>query len=84
MQSHERIGVEPVSAHAVAAVDHHDADVGVLDQRVGERHPRGPGAHDEVVDLDLTPHEETQARPEIFSGTWSRAGENVCPRQESN
>jgi hypothetical protein len=33
----------------VAAIDEHDPDVRVLDEGVGERHPCGAGADDEVV-----------------------------------
>ena len=55
VEAHERIGVEPVAARPVPAVDQHDLGVGVRDQRVSEGHPRRTGSDDEVVGLDF-PH----------------------------
>ncbi len=40
----------------VAAVDDCDANVGVVDQRIGERHPGGAGPDYEVVGLDTARH----------------------------
>ena len=56
MQPDERVGVEPVPADAVAAVDDRHARVGVVDQRVRERHAHGAGPHDEVVGFDGARH----------------------------
>ena len=49
MQTDERIGVVPMTAGTVMAIDHHDRGVGLGEHRVGERHPRRAGTHDEVV-----------------------------------
>ena len=62
MQPHERVGLEPVAADTVAAVDEGDAHVGVVDQRVGERHAHGPGADHQVVGLDCARHGATKAQ----------------------
>ena len=62
MQADEGVGLEPVPADAVAPVDQGHAHVGVVDQRVGERHPHGPGADHEVVGLDTVRHPSTQTR----------------------
>ena len=62
MQAHERVGLEPVAPDAVAAVDQGDAHVGVVDQRVGERHAHGPGPDHQVVGLDCACHLTTQPR----------------------
>ena len=62
VQPDERVGLEPVAADAVAAVDQGHAYVGVVDQRVGERHAHGAGADHEVVGLDGARHGSTQAR----------------------
>ena len=56
MQADERVRLEPVPADAVATVDQRHADVGVVDQRVGERHPHGAGSHHEVVGFDRARH----------------------------
>jgi hypothetical protein len=52
MESNERVGVVPMSARAVAPIDHHDIGVGVGDQLVGERHAGCAGTDHEVVRLD--------------------------------
>ena len=62
VQPHERVGVEPVAADAVAAVDYCYSYVGVVDQRVGERHAHGAAPHDEVVGVQAAGHASTQAR----------------------
>ena len=49
MEPDERIGVVPVATRTVAPVHHHDVDVGIGDQRVGERHPRRAGPDHQVV-----------------------------------
>ena len=52
MQTDERIGVVPMSAGTIVAIDHDDRGVGLGEHRVGERHPRRAGPHDEVVGGD--------------------------------
>ena len=42
VQAHERIGLEPVAADAMAPVDERDAYVGMVDERVREAHPVAP------------------------------------------
>ena len=49
MEAHERIGVVPVAARAMAPIDHHNIGVGVGDQLVGERHARRTGPDHQVV-----------------------------------
>ena len=56
MQADERVGVEPVPADAVPAVDQGHPDVGVVDQGVGERHAHGARTHHEVVGVDRARH----------------------------
>ena len=62
VQADEGIGVEPVPADAVPAVDDRHAHVGVVDQRIRERHARGAGPHHEIVGFDSACHWSTQAR----------------------
>ena len=59
VQADEGVRLEPVPADAVATVDQGHADVGVVDQRVGEGHPHGAGAHHEIVGFDSARHEST-------------------------
>ena len=59
VQPDEGVGLQPVPADAVATVDQRDARVGVVDQRVGERHPDGAGADHEVVGLEGASHGST-------------------------
>jgi hypothetical protein len=59
VQPDERVGVEPVAADTVSAVDQRHPDVGVVDQRVGERHAHGAGTHDQVVGIDRPGHGHT-------------------------
>ena len=63
VQLDERVGPAPVSADAVAAVDQRHRDVRVIDQGVGERHPRGTGADHQVVDVDQVRRAVGHARP---------------------
>ena len=60
MQLHERIGVLPVPSGDVATVDERDVHVGMIDQRVGERHAHRPGADDEVVGLHRPRHQQSE------------------------
>ena len=61
MQPHERVRVEPVPARAVPPVDQRDPDVGMVDQRVGERHPGRARPDHHVVGLDHARHRLTVA-----------------------
>ena len=61
MQTDEGVGVQPVPTDAVTSVDHGHADVGVVDQRVCERHAHGTGADDEVVSLQAARHGAIQS-----------------------
>ena len=54
VQLDERIGVLPVPARRMATIDEGDVHVGVVDQRVGERHAHGSGADNEVVRLQMS------------------------------
>ncbi len=49
MKSDERIGVQPMPADAVPAVDQDHADVRMTDQGVGERHPHRTRADHHVI-----------------------------------
>lgn len=49
MQLDERVGILPVTPGCLAAIDEGDVDFGMVDQRVGECHPHGSGANDQVV-----------------------------------
>ena len=49
MQLDERIGVLPMASGAVPMIDERDVDIGMVDQRVGERHAHGAGADDQIV-----------------------------------
>src|SRR5690606_31539651 len=68
VEADERVGVEPVPAGGVAAVDEGDVDVGVVDQRVGEGHPHGTGADDDVVGLDRAHEARLLARRRAVKG----------------
>ena len=52
VQAHERVRVVPVASGGVSAVHHDDARVGLVEQRVHERHGGCAGADDEVVGLN--------------------------------
>ena len=54
VQLHERIRVLPVPAGGVAAVDQGDMHVGVVDQRVGERHAHRACTHDQVIGVEAS------------------------------
>jgi hypothetical protein len=58
----EGVGVEPVPPDGVPPVDQGHADVGMVDQGVGERHAGGSGSHHQVVGLHDGAHAVTQAR----------------------
>ena len=57
MQTDVGIGVDPVSARRVAAIDQRDRRVGVREQCVSKRHRRGPGADDQIVRVELVVHD---------------------------
>ena len=63
VQPHERIGLAPVAPDTLPAVDERDPDVGVVDQRVGERHAGGAGPDHQVVGLHGVRHAATTAQP---------------------
>jgi hypothetical protein len=66
VELHERVRVEPVPAGAMAALDHHDVGVAVLDQRVDEGHPERAGTDDEIVRLELrVPAHPPQSSPVV-------------------
>src|SRR3954454_8826475 len=56
VQPDERVGAEPVPADVVTAVDEGDADVGMGDEGVGERHPHRSGPYHHVVGLHHPRH----------------------------
>ena len=57
MQPNEGVCLEPVSADAVTSVDQGHAHVGMVGERIGERHPHGAGTHHEVVRFDRAHHD---------------------------
>ena len=62
VQLDERVGVLPVPAGRVAAVDERDVHVGVVDEGVREGHAHRAGADDEVVGLQRARrHQQTVA-----------------------
>ena len=63
VQADEGVGLEPVTADAVATVDQRHAYVGVVGQGVRECHPHGAGSHHEVVGFDGARHGSTVAGP---------------------
>ncbi len=72
MEPHVRIGVEPMSAGRVASVDDGDRGVRMREERVGERHPRRPGADDEIVGFELRPHHPDDTRAARARGATRR------------
>ena len=56
MQTDVGIGVYPVSTRGVAAIDYRDRRVGMREQSVGKRHPRGPGTDHEIVRFEIFVH----------------------------
>ena len=70
METDEGIGVDPVSARGVAAIDQRDRRVGMREQCVSKRHRRGPGADDEIVRFELVVHH--------FIASWSRGPTSVA------
>ena len=56
VQPHERVGVVPVAARPIVAIDDHHRRVGLGEHRVGEGHPRGAGPLDQVVGCDRLGH----------------------------
>jgi hypothetical protein len=50
------IGIDPAPAGRAATVDDGHRRIGVREQRVGERHPGGPGTHHETVGFDCFVH----------------------------
>ncbi|GAB3251904.1 hypothetical protein GCM10027448_17540 [Nocardioides dilutus] len=65
MEPDERVGIEPVPAGTVPPVDQGDRDVGVVDERVGERHPGRACADHDVVGIDRVAHGLTVAPPRL-------------------
>src|SRR5437868_10051705 len=52
MKAHERVGVVPMPARAIAPIDHDDVGLGLGDQRISERHSGGTRSDDEIVGFD--------------------------------
>ena len=53
METDVGIGVDPVPARGVTAIDDRDRRLGMREQRVGEGHPGGPGTDHEIVRLEF-------------------------------
>ena len=53
METDVGVRVDPVPAGSEAAIDDRDRRPGMREERVGKRHPRGPGADHEIVGFDL-------------------------------
>jgi len=58
MKSDVGIGVEPMPAGRVTTVHDRDGRIRMPEERVGECHPGGPGADDEIVGVEI------KAKPE--------------------
>ena len=56
MEPDVRIGVQPMPAGRVTTVYDGDGRIRVLEQCVGERHPRGAGPNDEIIGFELLVH----------------------------
>jgi len=56
MKSDVGIGVEPMPAGRVTTVHDRDGRIRMPEERVGECHPGGPGADDEIVGVELLVH----------------------------
>ena len=56
MQADEGVRVQPVPSHAVPPIDHDHADVRMIDQGVGERHPGRARADHQVVGFQPLGH----------------------------
>src|SRR5438552_19134770 len=52
MKAHERVGVVPMPARAIAPIDHDDVGLGLGDQRISERHSGGARSDDEIIGFD--------------------------------
>jgi hypothetical protein len=74
VQADEGICLEPVTAHAVAAIDHRHPHLSVVDQRIGERHAGGAGTHHEIVNFHAARHGSYRAprRPMVDRSTVQR------------
>jgi hypothetical protein len=62
VQADKRIGVEPVSADTVTPVDHSHTHIGVVDQRIRERHTGGASSHHQIVSFHCDRHGSTKPR----------------------
>ena len=75
MKPDERICRQPMPSDGVPAVDERHARVGVVDERVGERHPGRARADHEVVDVDERRHlpssrrMTTRGKPSVSSAS---------------
>ena len=56
MESDVGIGIYPMSAGGVTAIDHRDRRVGMREQRVGKRHRGGAAANHKIVRFELFVH----------------------------
>ena len=78
MQPDERVGLQPVPADAVPPVDEDHADVGMVDQRVGERHARSTCTHHQVVGVEGARHAPTVAPRWAPRPRGAAVGEHDC------
>ena len=80
MQADERIGVVPVTAGSARPVDDHDGRVGFVEDHVGEGHPHGAGADDQIVGFEhpWTVGEIGPCRPAAALGRRSAMGRSVA------
>ena len=62
METDIRIGIYPVSAGGVAAIDYRDRRVGMREQRVGKRHRGGAAANHEIIRFELFVDHQTITR----------------------
>ena len=51
----------------MAAVNESDVDIGVINQRIGERHSHGTSTHHEIVGCDGSHHRRKLVRPQQAS-----------------
>ena len=73
VQLDERVRVEPMPAGRVPAVDQRDVHIGVIDQRVGERHAHRARADDEIVGLQRSHRQRILRGRRIARGLYGAA-----------
>ena len=69
MQPDEGIRIQPMPAGGMPLIDQYDADIGVVDERVDERHTRCPRADNQVVRVKHPRHVRSRVNRPSFPYT---------------